>query len=234
MFLAPGTVAVATGVAYMACLRKARPRTDMADAPAGAGAGGQQVRVRVFTVLIVAALLGGATYTAMTVALPKVFDLRVAQIAGSGLGVGGVLALLYGVAAFTQILVGRLIDRLPVREIYMFLLLCQAVVLVIASRLAGPWFVAACFVAMALVFGAIPIHDALVARHTPPAWRSRAYALMYLVGLGVGALGAPLAALIYRLSGGFSWLLLIDAAAAAMIAGAAALLPIEFNRKIRV
>ena len=57
---------------------------------------------------------------------------------------------------------------------------------------------------------------------------------MYLVGLGVGALGAPLAALIYRLTGGFTWLFLIDAAAATVIVGAAVLLPKEFHRKNRI
>ena len=233
-FLVPGGVALATGALYMACLRKDRPSTESPVTPDAAPGEDRQTRVRVFSVLILAALLGGVTYTAMTVAMPKMFDIRVARLAGSGLGIGGVLALLYGAAAFAQIIVGRLIDRLPIRGIYICMLLGQAPVLLIASRLDGPWFVAACFVVMALVFGAIPIHDALVARHTPAAWRSRAYALMYLVGLGVGALGAPLAALIYRLTGGFTWLFLVDAAAATVIAGAAALLPTEFHRKIRI
>lgn len=233
-FLVPGGVALATGVVYMACLREQRPRTGLSESPGSDHGGDRQTRVRVFSVLILAALLGGASYTAMTVALPKIFDTRVAQLAGSGLGVGGVLAVLYGVAAFAQIIVGRLIDRLPIRAVYICMLLFQAPVLVIAARLQGPWFVVACFMVMALVFGAIPIHDALVARHTPAAWRSRVYALMYFVSLGVGALGAPLAALIYRLSGGFSWLFLVDAAAMVMIAGAAALLPREFHRKNRI
>ena len=224
-FIAPGVVALATGVVYMACLRRGGPRPEAVDRPHSATADGRKNMVRVFAILIVAALLGGATYTAMTVALPKLFDMRVAQLAGSGIGVGGALAVIYGVAAFAQIIVGRLIDRLPIRPIYMIILLGEASALFIASRLDGPWFIAACFVVMALVFGAIPIHDALVARHTPTAWRSRAYAVMYLVSLGVGALGAPLAALIYRFSGGFSWLLLVNAGAAILIAGAAALLP---------
>lgn len=56
---------------------------------------------------------------------------------------------------------------------------------------------------------------------------------MYLVGLGVGALGVPLAALIYRLTGGFSWLLLIEAGTATIIAGAAALLPKQMPRRSR-
>ena len=233
-FLVPGGVALATGALYMACLHNDRPSTESPVTPHDAPGEDRQTRVRVFSVLILAALLGGVTYTAMTVAMPKMFDIRVARLAGSGLGIGGVLAVLYGAAAFAQIIVGRLIDRLPIRGIYICMLLGQAPVLLIASRLDGPWFVAACFVVMALVFGAIPIHDALVARHTPAAWRSRAYALMYLVGLGVGALGAPLAALIYRLTGGFTWLFLVDAAAATVIAGAAALLPTEFHRKIRI
>ena len=231
-FLVPGGVAIATGMVYMAYLRKHQPRTAPKDSPTAAQ--GRNNRVRVFAVLIVAALLGGATYHAMTIALPKMFDSRVSLLAGSGMGVGGVLAVLYGVAAFAQIIVGRLIDRLSIRRIYIYMLLSQAPLLFIAGRLDGPWFVAACFMIMALVFGTIPIHDALVARHTPSAWRSRVYAVMYLVSLGVGALGAPLVALTYSLSGGLTWLFLINAAAATIIAGVAVLLPEEFHHKKRI
>lgn len=101
------------------------------------------------------------------------------------------MAIIYAVAAFAQIIVGRLIDRLPIRRIYICVLLVQAPVLLAASTLHGLSLVAVTLVPMALIFGEIPIHDALVARYTPSHWRSRVYAMKCFVGLGMGALGVP-------------------------------------------
>ncbi len=84
-FLVPGGVALATGALYMVCLGKDRPSIESPVTPDAAPGEDRQTRVRVFSVLILAALLGGATYTAMTVAMPKMFDIRVARLAGSGL-----------------------------------------------------------------------------------------------------------------------------------------------------
>ena len=99
------------------------------------------------------------------------------------------LAIIYAVAAFAQIIVSRLIDRLPIRLINICVLLVQAPVLLATSTLHGLSLVAVTLVPMILIFGEIPIHDALVARYTPSHWRSRVYAMKYFVGLGVGALG---------------------------------------------
>jgi MFS family permease len=224
-FLAPGVVALVTGAVYLWCLAGASHRPPSADNPAAFRDSGRQARIRVFMVLAVAALFGGLIYSAATVAMPKVFDVRVPSLGGSGLGIGGVLAIIYAVAAFAQIIVGRLIDSLPIRRVYICILLLQAPVLLAASTLHGIPLVAVTLVAMALIFGEIPIHDALVARYTPAPWRSRVYAMKYFVGLGVGALGVPMVALVYRLSGDFTWLFVIYAALAFAMAVTATLLP---------
>ena len=224
-FLAPGVLALATGAVFLFRLRKATPRAPLPVDTAAAYRCGRDARIRVFAVLMVAALIGGLIYNAMTVAMPKVFDIRVPWLAGSGLGVGGALALIYTVAAFAQIVVGRLMDRLSIRRVYIGILLLQAPVLIAAGTLGGMSFVAVTLVAMALIFGEIPLHDALVARYTAAGWRSRVYAVKYFVGLGVGALGVPAVALVYRLSGDFTWLFVIYGVLAAVMAGIATLLP---------
>ena len=224
-FLAPGVMALATGAVYLLQVRHVTPLAPSTEHAAAPHGGGREARIRVFAVLLVAALIGGLIYTAMIVAMPKVFDIRVAWLAGSGLGVGGALALIYTVAAFAQIVVGRLIDRLSIRRVYIGILLLQAPVLLAAGTLSGMSFVAVTFVAMALIFGEIPLHDALVARYTAVAWRSRVYAMMYFVGLGVGALGVPVVALVYRLSGDFTWLFVVYAVLAVAMAGIATRLP---------
>ena len=225
-FIVPGAVAVATGVTYRLCLHgDAEPRFH-ATAAVDPGIA-RRTRNRVYAVLVVAALCGGMIYNAMTVALPKVFDERLEGLADTAFGVGGVLALVYALAAFAQIAVGRLIDRFAIKPIFLGLVLLQVPVLSIAGVLDGAPLLAVVFVAMVLIFGEIPIHDALVARYTASAWRSRAYAVKYLIGLGVGALGVPLIALVYRSTGDFTWLFAAYAAFALIVAVAAAFLPRE-------
>ena len=78
---------------------------------------------------------------------------------------------------------------------------------------------------MALVFGEIPIHDALIVRFTTDAWRSRIYAIKYVITLGVSALAIPLIAFTHDSAGGLSTLFTLLAACVAIILVAVAFLP---------
>ncbi len=230
-FLVPGVIAVATGVAYAWWTRGVN----------GASVGGAIVdkcrpsvsrnsRVRVFAVLAIAALCSGLIFHAAIVAMPKLFDERLAGLADSALDIGALVALIYAVAAFAQIVVGQLIDRFALKPIFLAILLLQAPVLLAVGVLDGLPLVAVVLAAMVLIFGEIPIHDALVARYTAIEWRSRVYALMYALGLGVGALGVPLVVLVHGASGGFAWLFVVYAALALAIAAAVLFLPGERAR----
>ena len=137
------------------------------------------------------------------------------------------MAIVYAVAAFTQIIVGRLIDRHALKPIFLALLLAQPPVFLLAAGAEGWPLLIAALAAMVLVFGEIPIHETIVARYTADAWRSRAYALKYTLGLGVAALGVPLVAFVHQTSGGFAWLFVIYAGLALVIAATALLLPGE-------
>ena len=50
---------------------------------------------------------------------------------------------------------------------------------------------------MMVVFGQIPINDVLVGRITRSEWRSRAYALRYVITFSVSAMAIPLIAWIH-------------------------------------
>ena len=211
-FIVPGVIAVATGLVYAVTLRDGAERSVAA------------AQVRAYIVLAVAALCGGVIFNAIIVAMPKIFDERLAGLVDTTFGVGGLLAIVYAVAAFTQIIVGRLIDRHALKPIFLALLLAQPPVFLLAAGAEGWPLLIAALAAMVLVFGDIPIHETIVARYTADAWRSRAYALKYVLGLGVAALGVPLVAFVYQTSGGFAWLFVIYAGLALVIAATALLL----------
>jgi hypothetical protein len=60
------------------------------------------------------------------------------------------------------------------------------------------------FPIMFAVFGQIPINDWMVGRFVGEAWRSRIYAVKYVLSLSVGALAVPLIAWLHGFGGGFT------------------------------
>jgi predicted MFS family arabinose efflux permease len=77
---------------------------------------------------------------------------------------------------------------------------------------------------MFVVFGQIPINDVLVGRMARSEWRSRAYALRYVVTFSVMASAVPLIGWIHG-NWGFARLFSLLAVVALMIFSATLLLP---------
>jgi MFS family permease len=138
--------------------------------------------------------------------------------------VGWYTFLVFSVAAFAQLVVGYLVDNYSVRAVFASVAILQAAFFAIMMQLSG---IAALIVAIAfmlVVFGQIPINDVLVGRMARSEWRSRAYALRYIVTFSVMASAVPLIAWIHG-TWGFSTLFGLLAAAASLIFVAVMLLP---------
>lgn len=224
-FILPGIMSVAAGLGFAALVRgdgsqgraaKAMPQLDVSRA----------VQVKVFAMVALASVLGGMLFYAGTVALPKIFEDRAAGVVSGITEVGGLVSIVFAVAALAQLPVGWLLDRYPVRWIQVSLAAAQLVLLLFAVG-ATDWLMIG--VAMPLlfaIFGEIPIGDWLVARYTADRWRSRAYAVSYVFSMGVSVAIAPLIAALYGASGDFTSLFLVLAACAAgMCVAALVLLP---------
>ncbi len=225
-FIVPGAVCVATGLALLLCLRSGRGATARIDRVAPPPATRPEM-LRVLSVVAVASLCGGLVFQANSVGLPKLFDERLAGLVTGTLGVGGMVAIVYGVAGFAQIVVGQLIDRDGVKPVYVAVHLLEAPLLLAAATLFD---VPLLLVAIAFVFlnvGSAPITDSLVARYSPVEWRATVYGATFVVGLGVSALGIPMVALIYDMTGGFTWLFVILSGLALVVFAAGLILPSE-------
>ena len=230
--MVPGAISVATGLAYAAFLIKGRSGAGReTPAPASAGRASlanpgldRAMLVRVFTIIFISTAIGGLIFQSTTFALPKVFDERLGELAGTATLIGWYAFLVFAVAAFAQLVVGYLVDRRSVRTVFAVVAGLQAVLLAAMYRLDG---LAALFVAvgfMLVVFGQIPINDVLIGRITRSQWRSRAYALRYIVTFSVTATAVPLIAWIHA-GWGFATLFLVLAVAAAAIFSCVLMLP---------
>lgn len=229
-FLAPGLVVVAVGLLYLLFVLGWRRQPDKDDAPGGKRGQAESAPVsrarllRVFAVILFTTAIGGLIFQSTTFALPKVFDERLGDLAATATRVGWYAFLVFALAAFAQLVVGYLLDNFRIRRVFALVALLQSFFLFVMTTLEG---VAALLVAVAfmlMVFGQIPINDVLVGRMARSAWRSRAFALRYIVSFSVMASAVPMIAWIHQ-TWGFSGMFRVLALAACCVFCAVLLLP---------
>ncbi len=200
-FFLPGAATLAAGAAFVALARDpgkvARTGKRLGlDIAAG-------TMWRIFGVVLLATVCGGIIFNATTVAMPKVFQERMAALTHTSLGIGALVSAVYCIAAVAQVVVGTLIDRIELKRVFVPVALLQVPFLLLAGTLSGVAMLVVSVLMMLVVFGQIPLNDALLGRYTRDEYRARVYAVRYVVSLGVAAVGVPLIALLYRGTGGF-------------------------------
>ena len=231
-FILPGAVSIGLGAAYAVFVRGARDGRNALRSDAGAAAEAGEAAsaidratfVRVLSVIVFTAALGGLIYQSTTFALPKIFDERLTGLAGSATAIGGYAFGVFAIAALAQLVVGYLVDHHALRTVFAFVAGLQAVFFALMHELTG---VAAVVVAAAftfVVFGQIPINDVLVSRIARNEWRSRVYAVRYVVSFSVMASSLPVIAGIHA-GWGFGALFVVMAVAAGGILAAVLMLP---------
>ena len=233
-FVLPGAISIGIGIAYAAFLWSGRGREAAeragsgASAKTAAGDGPPPVArgtfVRVLAIIMFTTAIGGLIFQSTTFALPKIFEERLTDLAGTATAIGGFAFAVFTVAAFAQLAVGYLVDHHSLRTVFAFVAGLQAAFFAVMYQLTG---VAALVVAvgfMLVVFGQIPINDVLIGRITKTEWRSRVYSLRYIVTFSVSASTLPLIAWIHG-SWGFERLFVVMAVAAAAILAAVLVLP---------
>ena len=231
-FVLPGVVSIALGVAYAVFVgagRAGRAAERAVGATAKKAAPGASTIdrgtfVRVFAIIMSTTAIGGLIFQSTTFALPKIFDERLTDIAASATAVGGYAFLVFAVAAFAQLVVGYLVDHHSVRTVFAFVAGLQAVFFALMYQLTGPAALVVSVAFMLVVFGQIPINDVLVGRITKSEWRSRVYAIRYIVTFSVMASTLPVIAGIHA-AWGFGALFVVMAVAASTIFAAVLMLP---------
>jgi MFS family permease len=225
-FIVPGAAAIAIGIAF-ARLVPAPPRLGPGTRRPAAARPARGVLARVFGILAVATVCGGVIFNATTIAMPKVFDERLAAITDTTLGIGVLVSLVYAFAALAQLVVGHFLDRGTIRQVFVPVVALQVPLLALAGVADNYAMLAVAFGMMFVVFGQVPINDAMVAAYTDEEWRSRVFALRYVVSFGASAAAVPLVAWAHRTSGDFQHLFVVLAVLAAVMFAAAVLMPGE-------
>jgi MFS family permease len=219
-FVVPGVAMLLLGLVYAAIPAQVQTGAAM-ERPKDPPGSGSQLRVLAF--LALSGLLGGLIFNGVTIALPKFLDER---LPGSGLlAVGTLAAAIFAVAGFAQLPVGRLLDRWGARPL-LFAIEGTKTPFLLAMALAPGWLGAATALpVMLLIFGEIPITAWLLGRYMDERWWSRAYAVQYLLALGVAVATVPLITALHRSTGDQGALLVVLSACSLTILAATFLVP---------
>lgn len=212
-FFVPGLASIAAGAAFLALVPDPG-RTAKTSRSIGLHVD-RRTMTRIFSILLIATACGGIIFNSTTVSMPKVFDERLHALTQTNFGIGALVALVYTIAAFAQVLMGTLIDRTDLRRLMIGVALAQIPLLYLAANLDGWAMLAAALFVMLAVFGQIPLNDAIVGRYIADEYRARVLAVRYVVSLGVAAVGVPLVAGLHATSGGFRYVFYVLAALAA-------------------
>jgi len=200
-FFAPGIACMLAGVGFLALVQ------DPGRAKKTSGSIGLHVDTRmmgrIFSILLVATACGGIIFNSTTVSRPKVFDERLQALTQTNFGIGVLVAAVYTIAAFAQVLMGTLIDRAELKRLMIGVALVQIPLLFMAANLEGWQMLGAALLMMLAVFGQIPLNDAIVGRYCADEYRARVLAVRYVVSLGVAAVAVPMIAALHRTEGGF-------------------------------
>ena len=222
-FFIPGLASIAVGAAFLFLV------PDPGPVPKKSKTIGLHLDTRtmsqIFIVLLIATACGGVIFNSTTVAMPKIFDERLRALTDTNVGIGALVAVVYSVAAFAQVLMGTLMGRFDMKHLMIGVGLVQIPLLAAAATLDGwPMLIVALLMMMA-IFGQIPLNDGIVGKYVADEYRARVLSVRYVVSLGVASLAVPMIAVLHRTEGGFRNVFVVLAVLACAIFAAALFFP---------
>ena len=233
-FWLPGVCSVLLGLAYLynfsdrvplknaSTMSVARKPTTSTTAVSSTELRAMLIRVSMiifFTTAVSSIIFQGTTFT-----LPKVFDERLGGIAPSATMIGWLAFVVFAVASFAQIIVGKALHVHGPRTVFATVAVIQIVFFSVMPGLTD-WFAVAVALGFMLgAFGQIPINDYMIGKMAKSELRASIYGVRFVISFAVWAIVVPLVAWVHH-NWGFDVLFYILAAAAITILGAVLLLP---------
>ena len=180
--------------------------------------------VRAVLVLTVTSTCGSLVFNFVTNGNAELMADRLRNVSADPALIGALLGVVYVIASFAQLIVGRAIDRYPLKRLFLLIVLTQIPLFALAMYAQGWMFYVMAIAFMAFVFGAIPFTDALIVRYVDDRMRSRVAGVRLAIALGVSSLAVWLLGPLVK-ANGFAFLLGLMAVIAAVSAIAVTRLP---------
>ena len=224
-FVIPGLLSIACGVLFAWIC----PREHEAPAKRKGGAKvalSPAALARAFLVMTTAAVTASLLFNLTTNGNGQLVTERFRGIIEDPATLGILLGVIYAVASVAQVIVGRLIDRHALKPLYLWIVLGQIPLLLLAANAQGWMLFILLTATMAFIFGAIPFTDAMIVRYVDDRLRSRVAGMRLAVSFSISSCAVWLLGPAVK-SMGFSPLLMVMAGIAACTAAVVFLLPGE-------
>jgi MFS family permease len=181
---------------------------------------------RVLGVLTIASATGGLIFNLTTNGNGQMPGERLGALVTGPSTLGLLLGGVYAVASAAQMVVGRLIDRYPLKPLWLAIVAAQVPMLGLAAVAPGSWAWLALLGSMIAIFGSVPFTEATIVRYVDDRMRSRVAGLRLAISLAISssavwALGPVVKA------AGFGTLFVVMAAVVLFSAAVLMLLPAE-------
>ena len=223
-FVLPGVIAIGIGLIFMTIIH------DEKITKKSMGAGGARVSKNVMALVVVSLVLtiiaSSTTFNAITVALPKLFQERLAEITQNTALLGLIASTVYVFGALAQYIIGNLLDKYPLKKIFMPLAIFLVAMLYIAAETSGLLLILISIGIVISIFGQVTVNDTMVGKYTSDEWRARAFAVRYFLGFTAAGASVGLVALLYA-NGGFALMLQAFAAFCFLVVIGAFIFPTE-------
>ena len=186
-FAVPGVACIALGFVFARLVPAETEAPSRRSRPAAVSLSPAQL-ARVLVVMTMASATAGLLFNLSTNGNGQLLAERLDGVVNDPATLGLLLAAVYAVASLVQVVVGRLLDRVPLKRLQMGIVLAQAPLLLAASVASGWWLYGALLGVMILIFGAIPFTDAVIVRYVDDRMRSRVAGLRLTLSLGFSSL----------------------------------------------
>jgi MFS family permease len=161
----------------------------------------RHIMVRALLVMTVAATSGALLFNFTTNGNNELLRERFTGIITDPATLGALLASIYAIAAISQVIVGRLIDKIAMKPLFLGVVLSQIVLLLMATQSTGWVFYGLTIGYMAAIFAAIPFIDTLVVRYVDDRMRSRVTGMRIAIAFGVSGVAVYLLGPIVKAAG---------------------------------
>ena len=144
--------------------------------------------VRAFAVMTAAAAVSTILFNFTTNGNAQLLAAGFAGVIEDPAVLGTLLAIIYTIASLAQIVVGRLIDRMPFKPLQLWMSVAQVPLLIWAAHTQDWGLFVALLAVMVFVFGSIPFTDAMIVRYVDDRLRSRVAGMRLTVAFGFSSL----------------------------------------------
>ena len=212
-FAVPAVVALLCGILFAAVVP--HEETPPAKRPKKSVDLPRSVMVQVVFVMTMAAIAGSLIFNFTTNGNGQLLTERLHGLVDDPATLGLLLAVVYTIASFAQIVVGKLIDRFPLKRVYLPVVAAQVPLFLLAAHTSGWALYGLVLGAMIFVFGAIPFIDAMIVQYVDDRMRSRVAGVRLAVSFGVSASAVYLLGPTVK-AAGFATLLMLMAGISAL------------------